>query len=94
MNANGTFEITMSAAPPYDVVEGVSLGRVSNDKRHRTRLSPGGRSDVGAARPWVDGVKHEEPPPVVSAGVAPHTMSPSGTWVMLPHSPGSTTRPT
>lgn len=33
MNAKGTFEVTMRAEPPYDVAEGVSLGRVHIDKR-------------------------------------------------------------
>jgi len=33
MIAKGTFEITMSADPPYDVVDGVSLGKVHFDKR-------------------------------------------------------------
>ena len=33
MNATGTFEITMSAEPPYDEVDGVTLARVTFDKR-------------------------------------------------------------
>lgn len=32
MHVKGTFAITMQAEPPYEVIEGVSLGRVSFDK--------------------------------------------------------------
>lgn len=33
MNAAGTFQIQMTAEPPIDIVDGVSLGRFSFDKR-------------------------------------------------------------
>lgn len=33
MNAKGTFEVKMSADPPYEVIEGVSCGRAKFDKR-------------------------------------------------------------
>lgn len=33
MNVKGSFEIRMSAEPPYDTVEGVALGRARFDKR-------------------------------------------------------------
>jgi hypothetical protein len=55
MNANGTFEITMNAEPPYDVVEGVSLGRVSIDKRFSGPLDATSKVDMIGARTPVDG---------------------------------------
>ncbi|MDO9018113.1 MAG: DUF3224 domain-containing protein [Deltaproteobacteria bacterium] len=55
MNANGTFEITMNAEPPYDVVEGVSLGRVSFDKRFSGPLDATSKVDMIGARTPVDG---------------------------------------
>lgn len=33
MKINGTFEVKMTAEPPFDVVDGVALGRARFDKR-------------------------------------------------------------
>jgi hypothetical protein len=55
MNAKGTFEITMSAEPPYDEVEGVSLARVTFDKRFAGPLEGTGRVVMLGARTPVEG---------------------------------------
>ena len=46
----GTFEVTMSPEPPYDVVDGVSLGRVSIDKKFSGPLDATGKVAMLAAR--------------------------------------------
>lgn len=60
MNAKGTFEIHMTAEPPYDVVDGVSLGRVRFDKTFSGLLQAtstvhmlGARTNVDASAGYV-----------------------------------------
>lgn len=55
MNAKGTFEIKMNAEPPYDVVDGVSLGRVSFDKRFTGALEATSTVQMIGARTPVEG---------------------------------------
>jgi hypothetical protein len=46
----GTFEITMSGEPPFDVVDGVSLGRARFDKRFSGPMTATSRVEMLAAR--------------------------------------------
>lgn len=55
MNANGSFDLTMTAEPPYDVVDGVSLGRVAFDKRFAGPLDATSVVHMIGARTPVDG---------------------------------------
>jgi hypothetical protein len=55
MHIKGTFEITMVAEPPYDVVDGVSLGRVRFDKRFAGPLEGTSVVHMLGARTPVDG---------------------------------------
>jgi hypothetical protein len=55
MNAKGTFEIQMKAEPPYDVVEGISLGRVSFDKQFSGPLTATSVVNMIGARTPVEG---------------------------------------
>ena len=55
MKAKGTFEVTMNAEPPYDVAEGVSLGRVGLDKRFAGPLDATSKGQMIGARTPVDG---------------------------------------
>lgn len=55
MNAKGTFSITMNAEPPYDVVDGVSLGRVSFDKKFSGPLEATSKVEMIGARTPVEG---------------------------------------
>lgn len=55
MIANGTFEVTMHAEPPYDVVEGVSLGRATFDKRFVGALEATSVVQMLSARTPVQG---------------------------------------
>lgn len=55
MNATGTFEVTMNAEPPYDVAEGVSLGRVAIDKRFSGALEATSVVHMIGARTPVEG---------------------------------------
>ena len=55
MIAKGSFEVTMHAEPPYDVVEGVTLGRASFDKRFSGPLEGTGSVQMAAARTPVAG---------------------------------------
>jgi hypothetical protein len=50
MNARGSFEIKMSAQPPFDVVEGVSLSRVMFDKVFAGELAATSKVEMLAAR--------------------------------------------
>lgn len=53
MIVNGTFEIKMSAEPPYEVVDGVSLSRASFDKRFSGPLEATSQVQMLAARTKV-----------------------------------------
>jgi hypothetical protein len=53
--ARGTFEIQMKADPPYDVQEGVSLGRLSFDKIFTGELQGNSSVQMIAARTPVEG---------------------------------------
>jgi len=55
MNAKGTFEITMQAEPPYEVVDDVSLGRVSFDKVFSGPLEATSRVAMIGARTRQEG---------------------------------------
>jgi hypothetical protein len=55
MNVKGTFEITMKPEPPYDVVEGVSLGRVAIEKHFSGGLAARSEVQMIAARTPVEG---------------------------------------
>jgi hypothetical protein len=50
MNVKGTFEVTMSAEPPYDVEDGVSIGRVALDKRFTGPLEATSKGQMIGAR--------------------------------------------
>jgi Protein of unknown function (DUF3224) len=55
MIAKGTFEVTMNAEPPYDVVEGVSLGKAGLKKRFVGALDATSEGNMIGARTAVDG---------------------------------------
>jgi hypothetical protein len=55
MNAKGTFEVTAHPEPPYDTVEGVTLARVSFDKRFSGALEGTSRVEMIGARTPVEG---------------------------------------
>jgi hypothetical protein len=55
MNVKGTFEVTMNAEPPYDVVEGVTLARASIEKRFSGPLDASSRVQMIGARTPVEG---------------------------------------
>lgn len=55
MNVKGTFEVTMSAEPPYEVVDGVSLARVSIEKRFAGALEATSKMQMIAARTPLEG---------------------------------------
>jgi hypothetical protein len=50
MKFKGTFEVTMQAEPPFDVVHGVSLSRASFDKRFGGSLEATSKVQMLAAR--------------------------------------------
>ena len=53
--AKGTFEVTMEAHPPYDVVDGVSIGRVSITKTFAGDLEGASTVEMLGARTPVQG---------------------------------------
>lgn len=55
MQAKGTFEITMHAEPPYDVVDGVSLARIGFDKTFCGPLEAKSHVAMLGARTPVEG---------------------------------------
>jgi len=55
MNVTGSFEITMTAEPPYDTVDGVSLARASFDKRFSGALEAEGKVQMMSCRTPVEG---------------------------------------
>ncbi len=55
MHVKGTFEVKMSAEPPYDVVDGVSLSRATFDKRFAGPLDATSKVQMLAARTPVEG---------------------------------------
>ncbi len=55
MIAKGTFEVTMSAEPPYDAVDGVTLARVRFDKRFAGPLDATSSVQMLGARTPVEG---------------------------------------
>jgi hypothetical protein len=55
MKVTGTFEVTMSAEPPYDVVDEVTLGRVSFDKQFSGPLEATATVQMIGVRTPVDG---------------------------------------
>lgn len=55
MNAAGSFEVTMSAEPPYDEVDGVTLSRMRFDKRFCGPLEATSEVHMLAARTPVQG---------------------------------------
>lgn len=50
MQAKGTFEITMQAEPPYDEVDGVTLGRIAFEKTFTGDLVGTSRVNMLGAR--------------------------------------------
>jgi len=55
MNAKGTFEVAMRAEPPYDEVDGVTLGRASFDKRFAGALEATSQVQmIGVRTPVAD----------------------------------------
>ena len=55
MKIEGTFEVTMTAEPPYDDVDGVTLARVAFDKRFRGPLDATSKVNMIGARTPVQG---------------------------------------
>jgi hypothetical protein len=55
MIATGSFEIQMTAEPPYSEVDGVSLGRVSFDKQFSGELTATSTVHMIGARTPVEG---------------------------------------
>jgi hypothetical protein len=55
MTAKGIFEVIMTGEPPYDVVEGVSVGRASSEKTFRGQLEAKSRVAMLGARTPTDG---------------------------------------
>ena len=55
MIAKGSFEVTMHAEPPYDAVDGVTLGRAAFDKRFSGPLEGTGSVQMAATRTPVAG---------------------------------------
>ena len=53
--ANGTFEVTIAAQPPHDVVDGVSIGRVTIAKRFAGELAATSAVEMLGVRTPVDG---------------------------------------
>src|SRR5450432_3238383 len=53
--AKGTFEVTMSREPPYDVSDGVSLGRVAIEKKFTGDLVATSTAQMLAAGSEVQG---------------------------------------
>lgn len=54
MNAKGSFEISMQPEPPFDLVDGVSLSRVSFDKRFTGGIEGASKVQMLAARTPVE----------------------------------------
>jgi hypothetical protein len=54
MIAKGSFEVTMQGEPPFEVVDGVSLGRAAFDKRFSGPLQGTGKVQMLAARTPVE----------------------------------------
>ena len=55
MNVKGTFEVTLNAEPPYDVVDSVPLSRVRIEKRFSGELAATITGEMIAARTAVEG---------------------------------------
>ncbi len=55
MNAKGTFEVSAAMQPPYDVVNGVTLGRGSFEKRFSGPLDASSHVEMLGARTPVEG---------------------------------------
>ena len=55
MIVKGSFEVTMTADPPYDAVDGVTLGHVRVDKIFTGPLEGTGQVHMVAARTPIDG---------------------------------------
>ncbi|HEY3665137.1 MAG TPA: DUF3224 domain-containing protein, partial [Polyangiaceae bacterium] len=55
VTANGTFEVTMSPEPPYDVNEGASIGRVALKKQFKGDLEATSSAEMIGARSEVKG---------------------------------------
>lgn len=55
MNAKGSFDVVAHPEPPYDTVDGVSLGRMSFDKRFAGALVATSTVQMLAARTPVEG---------------------------------------
>src|SRR5205823_1355074 len=53
--AKGTFEVTLNSEPPYDVSDGVSLGRVFLDKKFQGDLEATSTGQMIGARSEVKG---------------------------------------
>jgi hypothetical protein len=51
----GSFEVTMSAEPPYDTVDGVALARASFDKKFSGPLDATSKVHMLAARTKIEG---------------------------------------
>jgi len=54
-SASGTFEVTMSPEPPYDINEGASIGRVSIKKQFSGDLEASSSVEMIGARSEVKG---------------------------------------
>lgn len=55
MNVTGTFEVKMTREPPYDVVDGVALGRAQIEKRFEGALDAVGSVNMLSAGTAVQG---------------------------------------
>jgi hypothetical protein len=55
VTATGTFEVTMSPEPPYDVNEGASIGRVTLRKQFKGDLEATSSAEMLGARSEVKG---------------------------------------
>jgi len=55
VTATGTFEVTMSPEPPYDVNEGASIGRVALKKQFKGDLEATSSAEMIGARSEVKG---------------------------------------
>ena len=54
MIAKGTFEISMAAEPPYEIIDGVSLGRATFEKKFEGPLDATSKVAMLAARTKVE----------------------------------------
>jgi hypothetical protein len=54
MTAKGSFEVTMSGEPPYEIIDGVSLSRVTFEKKFEGPLDATSKVAMVAARTKIE----------------------------------------